>query len=187
MGGFHVQTNDEDFVEDTPRSAATWKRALKRLTELEYLNQVNQEIYELTEEGFARADKEAAISPLEMSVSFAGPPGEQMLSVKANKLITLNQLDFLLSSGANISTMELAQQPSPEAMIPLDYAKIVELFNAPRPDRNNFDHAGPAALRLILMVDGRRVEAVLPILLQPKFVGNTNWIQLVGSKTFTVK
>jgi hypothetical protein len=110
-----------------------------------------------------------------------------MLSVKANKLITLKQLDFLLSSGANVSTMELAEQPSPEAMIPLDYTKIAELFNAPRPDRNNFDHAGPAALRLILMTSGRRVEALLPILLQPKFVGNTNWIQLVGSKTFTVK
>jgi hypothetical protein len=72
-------------------------------------------------------------------------------------------------------------------MILLDPKKISELFNAPRHDKNNYDHAGPAALRLILMASGRRVEALLPILLQPTFVGNTNWIKLVGSKTFSVK
>jgi hypothetical protein len=187
MGGYHVQTNDENFVEDAPRSAATWKRVLKSLSEFGYLNQVNEEIYELTEEGYARADKEVAAEPLEMSVSFAGPPDKQMLSVKANKLITLKQLDFLMSSEAHITSMELTEQPSTEAMILLDPKKITELFNAPRHDMNNYDHAGPAALRVILMASGRRVEALLPILLQPTFVGNTNWIKLVGSKTFTVK
>lgn len=187
LGGYHVQTNDKDLVEDTPRSAATWKRVLKRLSELGYLDQVNEEIYELTEEGFTRADKEVAVAPLEMSVSFAGPPDKQMLSVKANKPVTLKQLDFLMSSEAHITSMELNEQPGTEAMVLLDPKKIIELFNAPRSDRNNYDHAGPAALRLILMVSGRRVETLLPILLRPTFVGNTNWIQLVGSKTFTVK
>jgi len=83
--------------------------------------------------------------------------------------------------------MELTAQPSTEAMIPLDPKKIGELFAAPRPDKNYSDHAGPAALRLILMVSGRRAEVLLPILLQPRFVGNAQWIQLVGSKTFTVE
>ena len=187
MEGYQVQTNGEDFVEDTPRSAATWRRVLKRLAELGYLDQVNEHIYRLTEEGFARTDKEVANAPLELSVSFAGPPDKQMLSVKANKPITLKKLDFLMSSEAHITSMELTEQPSTEATIPLDPKKISELFNAPRPDRNNDDRAGPAALRLILMASGRRVESLLPILLQPKVVGNTNWIQLVGSKTFTVK
>jgi len=187
LGGYHVQTNDVDFVEDTPRSAATWKRVLKSLTEFRYLNQVNEDVYELTEEGFVRADKEIAAEPLEMSVSFAGPPDKQMLSVKANKLITLRQLDFLMSSETLITSMELTEQPSIEAMILLDPKKITELFNAPRHDKNHYDHAGPAALRVILIANGRRVEALLPILLQPTFVGNTNWIKLVGSKTFTVK
>jgi hypothetical protein len=34
LGGFFVQTNGEDFVDDTPRSIAAWKRALKRLAEM---------------------------------------------------------------------------------------------------------------------------------------------------------
>jgi hypothetical protein len=67
MGGFYVQTNGENFVEDSPRSAAAWKRVLRRLAELNYLDQVNDEIYELTEEGFSRADKEIASAPLERS------------------------------------------------------------------------------------------------------------------------
>jgi hypothetical protein len=64
--------------------------------------------------------------------------------------------------------------------------KIPELFNAPRPDRNYSDHAGPAALRLAFTSNGRRCEVVLPIFLQPVFIGDTQWIKLSGSRTFTL-
>ncbi len=187
MGGYHVQANDEDFVEDTPRSAAIWKRVLKRLVELGYLDQVNEEVYELTEEGFARADKEIAIAPLETTISFVGPPDKQMLFVKANKPVTVKQIDFLTSSEAHITSMELTEPPSTQATIPIEYKKVTELFNAPRPDKNHYDHAGPAALRLVLVANGQRAEALLPVLLQPKFVNNTHWVQLIGSKSFTLK
>jgi hypothetical protein len=187
MGGFYVKANDENFVEDSPRSAALWKRVLKRLDELGYLDQASEEIYELTEEGFARADKEIAIVPLELSLSFAGTPDKQMLSVGANKPVMLKQLDFLTSTEAYITSTLLDEQQSTTAMIPLDPKKIGELFNSPRPDKNHADHAGPAALRVVFMSSGRRTEVVLPIVLQPKFVGNTQWIQLIGSKTFTLK
>jgi hypothetical protein len=187
MSGFSVQTNGENFVEDSPRSAAAWKRVLRRLTEIGYLDQVNEEIYELTEEGFARADKEIASSPLELSLSLVGTPDQQMLSVESSKTITLKQLDFLTSSEAYITSMEPDGKPGTTAMIPLDHQKIVELFNAPRPDKNSYDLAGPAALRLVLMTSGRRAEVVLPIVLRPKLVGSTQWIQLVGARTFTLK
>lgn len=187
MGGFHVQANNESFVDDSPRSAAVWKRVLRRLLELGYLDQISDEIYELTEEGFARADKETAIVPLELALSFSGTPDKQMLSIDANKPITLKQLDFLMSSEAHITSSDLDEQTGATAMIPLDPKKIGELFASPRPDKNHSDHAGPAALRLVFMSNGRRAEVVLPIVLQPKFVGNTQWIQLVGSKNFTLE
>jgi hypothetical protein len=187
MDGFQVQSNGQSFVEGSARSVAAWKRALRRLTDFGYLDQTSSEIFDLTEDGFSRADKEVALTPLNLSLSFVGTPDEQMLSVQANKPVVLKQLDFLMSSEAHISTMELTGQPCTEVKIPLDPRKIGELFAAPRPDKNYSDHAGPAILRLVLMVDGRRTEVQLPILLQPKFVGNTQWIQLIGSKTFTVK
>jgi hypothetical protein len=188
MGGFHVQANGESFVEDSPRSAAAWKRTLRRLGELGYLKQVSNEIHELTEEGFARADKEIAAAPLEISLSFVGTPDKQMLSVVANKSITPKKLDFMMSSEAYITSSDLDEATAGSTIsIPLDPPKITELFNSPRPDKNYSDHAGPAALRLVFMSSGRRCEVVLPILLQPVSISNTQWIKLSGSKTFTLK
>jgi hypothetical protein len=61
------------------------------------------------------------------------------------------------------------------------------LFNAPRPDKNHFDGSGPAALRTIFDLGGSPKEVVLPVLLQAAMVGNTQWIQLVGSQTFVLE
>src|ERR1035438_2422890 len=47
--GFSVVANNENFTENTPRSAATWKRVLRRLQELGYLSQLNEQVYELTD------------------------------------------------------------------------------------------------------------------------------------------
>jgi hypothetical protein len=185
--GFYVQANGENFVEESPRSTAVWKRVLRRLGELGYLEQVNEDICELTEEGFSRNDKEIASAPLELSLSFQGTPDKQILAIESSRTITLKQLDFLMSSEAYITSVELPGGPAVKAMIPMDPNKIGELFAAPRPDKNYADHAGPAALRLVFMTNGRRAEVVLPVVLQPKFVGNTQWIQLIGSKTFTVR
>jgi hypothetical protein len=108
LQGFHVQANGEDFVDGSPRSAASWKRVLKRLAALGYLEQVSDEVYEVTEEGFARADRQNAITPLQLSLCFAGPPENQMLSVESNKPITLRRLDFLMSSGVSINKLRPA-------------------------------------------------------------------------------
>ena len=186
MGGFFVQANNTSFVDGSPRSEASWKRVLKRLSALGYLEQASQDTYEVTDEGFGRADKEIAASPLEVSLSFVGTPDRQMLSVVANKSITPKKLDFLTSSEAYITGADLDEAAGSTIVIPLDLQKITELFNAPRPDKNHSDHAGPAALRLVFMSSGRRCEVVLPILLEPVIIRNTQWIRLSGSKTFTL-
>ena len=187
MQGFHVQTNGRNFVENSPRSEAMWKRVLRNLTEIGYLGEVGKEIYELTDEGFARADKEQAKLPLELSVSVQGPADNQKLALHSNKRVTLEKIEFLTSSEVRISSMELGEQINVDADVALDHKRVVELFNAPRPDRSNWDLSGPAALRLSLASDGHRFETVLPILLQPKLIGNTQWIEVVGSKSFSLK
>jgi hypothetical protein len=62
IGGFFVQANNTSFADGSPRSEASWKRVLRRLSALGYLEQASHEIYMVTDEGFARADKE--IGPL---------------------------------------------------------------------------------------------------------------------------
>jgi hypothetical protein len=83
MGGYHVQASGEDFVENTARSAAVWRRAGERLETVGYLERLNESVYNLTEEGFIRADEEATTIPLEISVAFGGmtlPPQNVSLS-----------------------------------------------------------------------------------------------------------
>jgi hypothetical protein len=187
MGGFYVQANGKNFVEDTPRSSAVWKRVLSNLVGLGYLHQESEEIYELTEDGYARADKETSLAPLELSLSFAGTPNRQLLSVESNKPIIVKQVEFLTSSEAKISDMQIDSEIGKEHSVVLDHTKIISLFNTPRSDRNYSDHSGPAMLRLVLEVNGRRNEVQLPIMLQPKIVGNTQWIELSGSKVFVLE
>jgi hypothetical protein len=74
MARFYVQTNGKNFTDDTPRSTSVWKRVLSKLIKFGYLHQDSEEIYELTEDGFARADKEINNAPLDISLSFTGTP-----------------------------------------------------------------------------------------------------------------
>ncbi len=187
MEGSYVQANGKNFVEDTPRSAAVWKRVLSNLVRLGYLHPESEGIYELTEDGFARADKETGLAPLELSLSFAGTPNRQLLSVESNKPIIVKQVEFLTSSEAKISDMQIDSEIGKKHSVVLDHAKIISLFNTPRSDRNSYDHSGPAMLRLVLEVNGRRNEVQLPIMLLPKIVHDTQWIELSGTKVFTLK
>jgi len=183
MGGFSVQANNLNFVEDNPRSSAQWKRVLRRLNELRYIDQVSAEIYELTEAGFERAEKERSSQPISVSLSFDGPANSQVLVLCATGSVTPKQIDFLTSSDIQISSMPVDIGSGTDHRISLDHLKIMELFSAPRSDRNNYDLSGPAKLRVVFTIQGRRREGVLPILLQPRFVSNQQWIQLTGSGT----
>jgi hypothetical protein len=187
LSGFYVQTNGENFVEDSPRSAAIWKAAIRRLRVFGYLSQASEEVYEVTEDGYKRVEMERRAAPLELSLSFVGTPDKQVLSVESSKPVALQELHFMTSSEARISGMEIGSEGSLNNLVALDHSKIVELFNTPRPDMNHYDHAGPAALRLTFTLNGRRNEVVLPVMLQPKSVNSTQWIQLSGSKVFVLR
>jgi hypothetical protein len=107
MAGFFVQANNTSFVDGSPRSEASWKRVLRRLSALGYPEQTSEGIYQVTDEGFARADKEIAATPLEISLSLAGTPDKPTLSLAANRPITPRKLDFLTSSEAHIASADL--------------------------------------------------------------------------------
>jgi hypothetical protein len=182
--GYSVQANGENFAEDTPRSVAAWKRTLRRLVDIGYLSQLNDEVYEMTQEGFDRADIEEAATPLSLSLSFEGDVDNQSLLIEANKPFIVKSVDLLMSSEASITTIDVNGKITNKTSVPMAHEKVVLLFNAPRPDKNTWDHSGPAALRIVFVVSGRISDVVLPILLQPEIKNSTQWIKLTGSKTF---
>jgi hypothetical protein len=57
-------------------------------------------------------------------------------------------------------------------MIPLGPKKIGELLASPRPDKNAYDLAGPATLRLVFILSGLRTEVILPIVITAKVLIN---------------
>ncbi|MBB5327804.1 toll/interleukin-1 receptor domain-containing protein [Tunturiibacter gelidoferens] len=182
--GYFVQANGENFAEDTPRSIAAWKRTLRRLVDMGYLFQLSDEVYEMTQEGFDRADNEEAAKPLSLYLSFAGDVDNQSLLIESNKPIKVKSVDLLMSSEASITTIDVNGKITNKTSVLMVHEKVVLLFNAPRPDKNTWDHSGPAALRIVYVASGRTSDVVLPILLQPAIKDNTQWIKLTGSKTF---
>jgi hypothetical protein len=186
MGGFDVQANDSNFVEDTPRSVAQWKRVLRRLQELGYVERLNESVYEVTEEGFKRAERDEGSLPLDVALSFDGPPNDQVLLVRTNRPINMMQLDFLTSAGAQISSQDLHGELTSTGRIHIDHQLVATLFNTPRADRNNYDHSGPAKVRLAFVAKNRRKEIELPVHMLPRFVQNTQWITLTGSGSFEI-
>lgn len=79
MESYFVQINGKSFGDGSARKTAALKRALQRLEELGYTSERSDEVYELTDEGFERADAEASAH-----VSIAEEP---TLSAKALELL----------------------------------------------------------------------------------------------------
>jgi hypothetical protein len=119
--GFYVQTNGENFVEATHRSEAVWRGVLKRLSDAGYIEQVSSDIYELSDKGYLRADKERRLLPFEVMLSLNGIANSPMLVVHAKRPIKVKQLDFLTSSEAQVSTMKLDEEAQSDINIKLDH------------------------------------------------------------------
>jgi len=187
MGGFHLQSDDRNFVDDSARSVALWKRVLQNLTQLGYLKERNEDVYEITAEGFERADAESAKQPLQLSAAITGQADQQRLSLHSSKPIRLSAVEYLMSSGARISGSEIDIQVPKSAEVPLDHKEIIKLYNSPRPDRNHHDLSGPAVLRLTVESNGHRFQPELPVLLLPKTINNTQWIGLQGAKAYSLQ
>ena len=68
--------------------------------------------------------------------------------------------------------------------IPINDGSVLKLWNAPRPDRNNYDHSGPAKIAVTVSVDGETDQYILPVQMEFMMQNNTAYRKLVGSKTF---
>jgi len=186
LSGFAVQANGISFVkDDSSRAVAAWKKVLRDLIESGYLEDHGGEVYSMTEDGYVRAEEEMAKLPLSLKLSIEGTPDKQYLHVEANKLIEPLSLDLLTSTEAKITSIDLNSTPQKALEIKLEPAKMGELFSSTRHDRDPSNASGPAMFRLSFKIASVVSDAVLPVVVDAMFQGNTQWIRARGSKTFT--
>jgi hypothetical protein len=185
LGGYGLSAGPEEFMEPTPRSAAQWRAIVNDLTKRGLLGEASpgSGVYQLSESGFKIADDIESKQPTEIELFIGGAPDAQYLEIKSNRVLRLSQLDYLTSSDASVAVQKLIEEGK-EIKVKLLHEQVITLFNTPRPDRNSYDHAGPAKLRLRFVVSDHPDEIVLPVMLQPKMVQNTQWVTLIGSKNF---
>lgn len=185
LGGYGLSAGPEEFMDPTPRSAAKWRAIVNDLTNRELLEETSpgSGVYQFTESGFRIADDIESRQPTAIELTVGGTPDAQYLKIKSNRVLRLSQLNYLTSSAASVAIQELSEEGK-EIEVRLLHERITTLFNTPRHDRNPSDHAGPAKLKLRFVVNGHPDEIVLPVMLRPKFVQNTQWITLIGSENF---
>jgi hypothetical protein len=187
MGGDGLRAGGEEFVDGTTRSAAKWRGIVGDLVRRGILENLSKGVYRLSAVGYEITDKaqalEEASQPTEITVSISGPPDGQYLNITSSRILNLSQLDFLTSAEACVSTQILSDMGT-KIEAKLAHDKVVTLYNSPRPDAERYDLSGPAKLRLLFRVHDRQQEIVLPVLLKPQFVNNTQWITLIGSRNF---
>jgi len=112
------------------------------------------------------------------------PPATQMLKVQSNQVVKAIRLDYLLSSGACITSDDLDVEGY-AFEVPIDDKQIVKVWNTPRVDRHHYDHSGPAKLRILLIVDGVESTYTLPIQMDSYFQGSSVYRKLTGSEVFS--
>lgn len=185
LDGYGLSAGPEEFMDNTPRSAAKWRAIVNDLTNSGLLEETTpgSGVYQLSESGFKVADEIKSKQPTEIELLTGGTPDAQYLEIKSNRALRLTQLDYLTSSDASVTIQKLAEEGK-EIKVKLLHERIITLFNTPRADRNHYDHAGPAKLRLRFVVNDHPDEIVLPVMLQPKMVQNTQWIVVIGSENF---
>jgi hypothetical protein len=120
---------------------------------------------------------------LEMVVSAEGHPPSQTLKLVANQPVTVSRIDYMLTSGASIAWEELSAQGE-SVELPINDSKLVQVWNIPRADRNNYDRSGPAKIGFTVSVDGQPRQYILPIQMQSVVSGSTMYRRVIGSKTF---
>jgi Domain of unknown function (DUF4062) len=182
-----VRAGAEGLSDSTARSAARWLKAINELVDRKVIEEAGKDRYRVTDTGYAIAtevnEAEEASKPTEVSLDLVGPSEAQLLKVSSNRVLHLSQLDFLTSTEACMATQALSEEGR-EVNVVLDHGKAVELFNSPRSDRNPNDLSGPAKLRLAFRVNDHPGQVVLPVMLQPRIVGNTQYITMIGSGSF---
>ena len=120
---------------------------------------------------------------LKMTLSAEGTPPSQLLKVVANRHVKVSRVEYMLSSEAFMAGEDVSLDGE-TIEITINDGSVLKLWNTPRPDRNNYDHSGPAKIAVTVSVDGETDQYILPVQMEFMMQNNTAYRNVVGSKTF---
>ena len=186
LGGVFVSAGGQELLKaGDNRSAAKWRQSSDGLQKKHILEMRSEGVYLLNCGGVRHRRQGNCIrADRGFRRRLPGPPDHQVLNIRASRNVELTQLDFLTSSEACVATQEFSEAEGLVIEIDLQRNAVAKLFQAPRPDIEAYDLSGPAKLRLSLRLDDRSQTVILPVLLKPQIVINTQWIVLTGSAKF---
>lgn len=126
-------------------------------------------------------------SKVDVSLQAEDAPPAQFISVNAGVPITVSRVEYMTTNdtcivGENMSRTGMSIE------VPVNQALLTQLWNTPRPDRNHYDHSGPAKIGITISVNGKSCHLLLPVQMSDEMVttaqGNVMYRKITGSKTF---
>ena len=120
---------------------------------------------------------------LRLRVGVSGEPPSQQIQIEANRNVALSRIDYLLTSEAAIAGEDVSQEGA-SLTIPVNDALVLKVWNTPRPDRNHYDHSGPAKIALTISAGDQPHQFILPVQMDAVMKNNTMYRKLTGSKMF---
>ena len=82
----------------------------------------------------------------------------------------MSRLEYMLSNETCIVSEDVSFQGE-VLEVPLNYALLMKVWNTPRPDRNSWDHSGPAKVGLTVEVDEVTRQYILPVQMEALIAG----------------
>ena len=126
-------------------------------------------------------------SKVDVSLQAEGAPPSQFIIVKAGVSVTVSQIDYMTTNDTCIVSEALSLSGL-SIRVPVNQAQLTQLWNTPRPDRNNYDHSGPAKIGITVSVNRKTHHLVLPIQMSDEMLstaqGNMMFRKITGSKNF---
>lgn len=151
----------------------------ERLKSNDQLDAKNAQIAQLTQE------LDAYRSVVDVSVKVGGTPPSQTIILTTIPLrsIKVSNVEYMTSDETAVAVEDVSLEGE-TVNVAVNYPMLQKVWATYRPDRNGYDHSGPAKVGLVLSIGNKKRFLVLPISMRTLFISNTNYIHIHGSKLF---
>jgi len=159
-----------------------WVRANQEAALSDELARQNRKNVEL------RMQLAAYTAKLTISAKVEGEPPSQFIQlVAADGKIKLHRVDYMTTEESTMAYDDVSVEEG-AIKYPVNRDLLVKVWNTHRPNRNAYDHSGPAKIGLTVSAKSKSYHLILPVQMSQMYKntaqGTTVYIQVTGSKMF---